>query len=341
LTRREADGETRMRLLCVAGLCVLAMTAARVWAEDATGAGATHIAKWKGDKQAAFLLMFDDSAPSHVKNVVPQLKKRGLVGTFYVNPGKGGWPAFREAWEKEFPAAGMVYANHTMTHKGARDAADLEQEIVQCNEVILRVFPGRNPRLISFGIPGVPQGAWNVTNDELSQVLAKHHLVLRPPFDGHGAMIHAKTADDMMRLADRALAQGSLEYIIYHGVGGDWIVTPLPEFTAFLDKLAAKRDQLWITDPVSAHKYETERSTAAVRTLETGQKQVRVAVTTKADPQLYDLPLTLITPVPAAWKTCTIAQGGGTATVPVSAGLVRYEALPGGDPVTITPAAGK
>ncbi|MCX5683316.1 MAG: hypothetical protein NT049_06490, partial [Planctomycetota bacterium] len=177
--------------------------------------------------------------------------------------------------------------------------------------------------------------------EQLSEILAKQQLVLRPPIEGHGAMIHVKTADDMMRLADRALAAGTVEHVIYHGVGGDWIVTPLAEFTAFLDKLAAKQDQIWITDPISAHKYETERASAEVRVLESGAGAVRLSLACKADPQLYDGPLTLIARVPAAWKQCRIEQGGRKAAAQPAGGEVRFEAIPNGEPITILPEVGK
>src|SRR4051812_10994194 len=89
--------------------------------EKADDIGKARIARWKDDKKAAFLLMFDDSIPSHIKVVYPELQKRGFIGTFFVNPGRGEWQPFRDQWEKELPAAGMVYANHTMTHQGVRD----------------------------------------------------------------------------------------------------------------------------------------------------------------------------------------------------------------------------
>jgi peptidoglycan/xylan/chitin deacetylase (PgdA/CDA1 family) len=328
----------------VSTLCLAAVTvglASSAWAQQAA-AGATRIARWKDDKKAAFLLMFDDSAPSHVKNVVPELVKRGFIGTFYINPGKGEWKVFKDAWEKDIPAAGMEYANHTATHKGARDVANLEEEILQCNEVILRLFPGKSPRLISFGRPGVPKEAWNITPEQLAQTLAKHHLIERPTFDGHGGAIHHKTADDMMRLVDRAIASGGMEYIIYHGVGGDWISVPAAAFTEFLDRLAAKRDQVWVTGHISAHKYETERATAEAKVAEANDSRIRLELTSKADPKFYDFPLTLITQVPAAWKVCEVVQGPGKATVPVAGGTVQYQALPNAEAIVIQPApAGK
>ena len=115
-------------LLAVAALAAWMLSLpGPVRAADAAAPGATRIAQWKDDKKAAFLLMFDDNMPSHVKNVVPELKKRNFTGTFYVNPGKQ--PFWTAVWEKDIPAAGMVLANHTLHHTGAKDLAGLEEEI--------------------------------------------------------------------------------------------------------------------------------------------------------------------------------------------------------------------
>src|SRR5436190_11036009 len=84
--------------------------------------GTTKIAKWKDDKACAFILMFDDSITSHVKNVIPELTKRGFTGTFYINPGAGHYLGSKQVWEKDIPAAGFELANHTLTHKGGKTA---------------------------------------------------------------------------------------------------------------------------------------------------------------------------------------------------------------------------
>jgi peptidoglycan/xylan/chitin deacetylase (PgdA/CDA1 family) len=300
-----------------------------------TDPNVARIARWKDDKKAAFMLEFDDSAPTHVKNVVPELKKRGMVGTFYVNPGK---PYFdKQAWEKDIPAAGMEYGNHTMTHVGAQDANQLEDEIVKCDEAIAKCFPDRKtPRLISFGRPGVKPGAWKITPEELKQVLAKYNLIERPPFYGGG--IHLKTAEDMVRHVDRALDKGTVEHIDFHGVGGDWLSVPMEDFIKLLDKLEKERERLWIADPISVHKYQTERDSAELKVLEAGDKQVRLSMTCKADPKLHDAPLTLIVKVPAGWDKCEVAQGKQKAAVTAADGVVRFPALPGSDEIVIRPA---
>lgn len=296
--------------------------------------GATRIARWQGDRQAAFVLMFDDSCLSHVQHVVPALTARGLTGTFYVNPGSGQWAAKRQAWEKDIPAAGMDYGNHTMTHKGIRGDEEAEREIGGCSEVITKLFPGT--KLISWGQPGgIKPENWTLTKDQLAALLKAKNLIPRPDFGGRGAMAGVNNAAQMMGLVDKAVKTGGMEAVIFHGVGGDWITTPLPVFTEFIDELAKRRDQVWITGHIKAHQYATERDGATVTVDKAGAKGISLTLASTADAALYDQPLTLVTAVPAAWKRCTVTQGATKSTVEVSAGSARFDALPGGGPIVL------
>ena len=70
-------------------LCIALIFSASAWSAD--GPGATRVAKWKDDKQAAFILMFDDSCQSHVKNAIPAYTVHGQfsgpgLGTQWSNP---------------------------------------------------------------------------------------------------------------------------------------------------------------------------------------------------------------------------------------------------------------
>ena len=304
-------------------------------AGDATQAG-TEVLKWKDGKKAVFMLAFDDSCVSHIKNVIPELKKRGLMGTFYINPGNGPFKSQKDKWEKEIPVMGMEYGNHTFTHVGALSVAEFEKELEKCSEVINKCFPDRKqPRLIAFGRPGVPKEKWRITEEEYKKALAKFNLVDRPPF--WGPPIHMKTTAEILKVVDTAITKGEMGHLDFHGVGGDWLVTPMDQFIALLDKLESCRDQLWVTEPVSLHKYTTERKSAEVKTLESGKQQIRIQLTCKADPALYDMPLTLSTKVQPEWKECEVAQMATKVTVPVSEGKVRYGAIPGSAEISIKP----
>jgi len=298
--------------------------------------GTTRIAQWKDDKKSPFMLMFDDGCPSQKANVVPELKKRGMAATFYNFPAAGHYQGNKAFWETVVPAIpGLAYGNHTVNHKGFATVQNAEQEITEANALIMRLFPGKSPRLISYADPGGVKNA--ISGAELDVILAKNNLIRRPDFGGHGGGIAFHTAGDVLAAVDRAIGKGTPEYIICHGVGGDWIVFPLAEFTQLLDGLEARSDSLWIADTISVHKYETERAKAQVQFRNDSPKSIRISLTADVNPALYDQPLTLVTMVPADWKKCRVVQGSSQATVTVENGKVTYDAMPGGVLITLTP----
>ncbi len=294
--------------------------------------GETQILKWKDGKKAAFMLAFDDSAPSQLKNVVPELEKRKIVGNFYLVTGNSLYAVLKRRWEDAAKSPYVAVANHTFTHKGVNNAAELEPALALCNEVLYKLKPeGKQPRLFGFGRPGgVP---WQVTEEEQKTALAKHHLCDRPPF--FGPPIHYKSAEAAVAAVDAAIAKGEMGHLDFHGVGEDWLVTPVEWFTAILDKLESVRDQVWITDVVSWHQYVTERGSAEIKSVKPDKDSVSLELSCKADPMLYDLPLTLSTQVPVDWKKSVVAQGSNSTPVTVRDGKAQYDALPGGGVITL------
>lgn len=325
-----------MRLPLLAAIVSVTLSAS---APAADAVGATKIAHWKDDKACAFILMFDDSASTDVTNVVPELTKRGLPGTFYVNPGSGQWAAKRQAWEKDIPAAGTFeLANHTFTHKGGKNVDEIAIEISKANDAIHAATPALPwPRLVSYGQPGgIKKESWPVTKEELAALLVQNHLIDRPNFGGRGAMIDLKSSAEMLAHADKAIAKGSMECIVFHGVGGDWIVTPLPMFIEVLDGLVTRKEKMWFTGHIPAHQYATERDGATVKPGAATASAIHLQLTCTADPKFYDQALTLMTTVPTGWTDCTIDQGKRHAEATVHDGVVRYDAVPGTDDIVLT-----
>lgn len=311
-----------------------------------TGAGRTRIARWKDDRTAVFLLMFDDSYPSHWQVAAPELIKRDMVATFYINPGKGEFKTFASRWENDLWRQGMVYANHTMTHQGFADLEGAEREIGGCADIIRRIVPGPERRLLSFGKPGLPPGRWNITPEQFTALLQRYDLINRPTFDKHGAVYHWQTAEQMLALADRALAAQGMEYLIIHGVERigpnvkwqDFWALKQDVFLPLLDGLQQRQaeQRLWITDHISQHQYATERDSAEVQVRAVDDGALQVTLSCQADPLLYRLPLTLLTEVPGHWQAARVVQGERDVRVAVAADrIIRYDAVPGGGPIVI------
>jgi hypothetical protein len=310
---------------------LIAMTIVTVL--SAADPGSTTVSRWKDGKDGAFVLIFDDGMPSQLKQAIPEMSKRGIVGTFYLSPGVKWFDA--KAWATGGPAQAMAIANHTNTHAGAKNAAEAEADIAQCAKALEGLRPElANSRLISFARPGGV--AWKVSDTEQAAILARHNLLKRPASDGRFGGIHLKSAAEMIRFVDQAVQQGSLEWVMFHGIGGDWLSTPLADFTALLDALVAQRDRLWITDTVSAQQYEAERKASSVSVLASTAQAIRLRLDCSLDPVLYNAPLTLITRVPAGWSACSVVQGKRSTAVQAVDGVLRYDAVPGPDEIVLT-----
>src|SRR5690606_24826892 len=121
----------------------------------------------------------------------------------------------------------------------------------------------------------------------------------------------------MTAMVDKAIASKDMEYLIAHGVERpgatyqDMWPFKLEIFLPLLDYMKEKSDagELWVTDHISYHQYETERDQAKVDVVEASPRQIRLKLTTGADPELYDYPLTLLTQVPGTWQKVKVTHG--------------------------------
>lgn len=346
---RVASEEQARCMMRLSGLLAVGAGVAMVaGAASALGAtGDTRVAQWRGDKTAAFLLMFDDSWPSHYQMAFPALVSRNMIATFYINPAKGEYATYKGRWENDIWKAGMVYGNHTMTHDGITSAADAEYEVGGATNEIKRIVPGKARRLISWATPGVDASKWTITSAELRALWTKYDLIDRPTFVGHGVVYHLQEPAQMLALADNAIASKGMEYLIFHGVERrapynwgyqDFWAYNYDKFLAVLDGLKTRRDagSLWITDHISYYQYMTERNGATVRMLSKSDSQIALELTSTADPELYDQPLTLVTEVPADWREAKVMQGTVETVLPVSGGKLQFDAVPNAGAITIS-----
>lgn len=311
--------------------------------------GTTRVARWKDDRTAAFLLMFDDGWPGQLFVGIPELQKRGLTATFYMVPEKGEYKVYAAKWAEAIKGGGIIYGDHTLTHRGVKSLEIGHKEFGECARIIRELQPGKPDRLLSFAQPGVGPGEWTITSDEYKMLLKQYNLIDRPPFAGHGAVYHWKTLEEMNALVDKAIATKGMEYLVLHGVEQigaqyqDFWALKQEIFLPLLDGLKAKSDkgELWVTDHISQHQYETQRDAATVKTLKVVPRGIQLELKCSADPKFYDLPLTLVTQVPPAWGTCTISQGEVKSRATAKGGVLIFDAIPNGPPISILPAPGQ
>lgn len=312
--------------------------------------GDSEVARWKDNKTACFLLMFDDSCPSHFQVAIPEMVKRGMIGTFYVNPGNQSFTSNSNQWTSLIPQQGMVYGNHTWSHSNTTTLIGMEDEIRKCSEAIRNIYyPGDSaPRLMSYGQPGVSK--WFDYGQPLKDILAKYNLISRPEFiAGKAPFTGIRTLPELLAVADTAITKKGMGYTIFHGLQRrpsegdpdigiqDFWAFDKEVYRLFLDGLKIRRDSgdLWITDPISYHKYDEEQKSATIDVTTATASLIALNLSTTTGP-LYDLPLTLTTHVPPDWKAAVVVQDTKTTNVPVINGTILYDALPNSGQIKIT-----
>lgn len=311
--------------------------------------GETLTCKWKDDKVAAYSIGGDDSLRSQLYFAIPEMDRRGIHGTWWVNPGRGGSTNFKnqdDAWAecwiacyadwKAAAARGHDFGNHTLHHLGASSYAQAEQEIGQTAQAIWEANPRQRLQLFLRG----GGTTWGISEDTLAEILNKYDCVR-----GRGGGVEDSTwevdpsAGALRGYVDTAIQEGSWHLVGFHGIGPncEWGGPVDGEaFIALLDYLVEKRPLVWSGTHTEVHKYDQERSTAAVHTLEATETLIRLDLVSAKDPRLYDYPLTLQTPLPADWKTVTVTQNGITLPHYIKSGIVQYDAVPGKGDISLT-----
>jgi hypothetical protein len=310
--------------------------------------GETVICKWKGNKTAAFSVGGDDSLRSQLFFAIPEMDRRGICGTWWVNPGRGGSTNYKnqdDAWAqcwiacyadwKAAAARGHDFANHTLHHLGADSYAQAEQEISQAARAIWEANPRQRLQLFLRGGGTI----WKITDEELTEILVKYDCV-----QGRGGGIEDPTwevdpsADTLRGYVDAAIREGSWHLVGFHGIGPDceW-GGPVDgdAFIALLDYLVEKRDQVWSGTHTEVHKYDQERSAAAVIPLEASNERIRLKLACGKDPRLYDSPLTLQTRVPPGWGKVSVTRQGEAVPHIITSEMVQYNVTPGEKEISI------
>ncbi len=318
-------------LLIAALVCGFTISSSAIGDTVAPGLaiGQTRIAKWQGDKQAAFCMIFDDSKVTQADHAVPALIQRDLIGTFFVNPGGSQYHSRRRIWEEICPATGQELANHTMHHIGARNFTEADYEIGECARTIWQARPeGASPLLAFAGGGGT---SWDITRQQWQQLLEKYHCIRRSSW----SMTNADSTK-MISMVTQALDKGSWVSVHFHGIGGQGLSVELPDFLALLDHLVSVREKIWVAGYTAVLKYDKQRDSTAIEVLQASDDSIRLKLSSDLDHVIYDQPLTLITSVPADWKNCTVTQGDNSTVVAVKPdGTVQFDTVPGHGEVTL------
>ena len=120
--------------------------------------------------------------------------------------------------------------------------------------------------------------------------------------------------------------------LVFHGIEGiGWEPKTGAELKEYLGYIKSLGERLWVATFQDATKYMRERMRGRVTASWRGRR-IEVNLRHDLPLDLYDLPLTLKTYVPAGWQSVEVNQGGRTAQLPTARDergrYVLYQAAP-------------
>lgn len=273
-----------------------------------------QVCKWRDNKRAAVALTFDDWSPGHPAIVVPEFKKRGLVGTFNVVTNSiSDWTNMIEA-----AANGNEIANHTKTHPDLTKItlAALDSEIRFPDSVINSRISNQTVRTFAY-----PFGTFNA--DIITYLQSMNYVGARGVWgisnysynfapteqDYYNTRIYALATNTTIEAFGRELHNvvyggGMLTYM-YHSVNSPTIVdnnyeaVSHKEFQYQLDTLQSYANKIWVgtySDIITYHRQARAASITQIQAPHTGTWIIELN-DTLSNNQLYNLPLSIALPM--------------------------------------------
>lgn len=127
--------------------------------------------------------------------------------------------------------------------------------------------------------------------------------------------------------------------LVFHGVENlGWEPKTRPELVEYFSFMKANEKDLWIATFRDVTKYLRERKATKVTT-SVKDDSISINLTSELDPELYSVPLTLKTYIPADWISAQVSQGDQSKTLEIQidekGSFVIYDVKPGGGEVRV------
>ncbi|MBK1835332.1 polysaccharide deacetylase family protein [Roseibacillus ishigakijimensis] len=302
-----------------------------------------RIARFDGNRAAAISYTFDDNIRDQYTLAVPMLDEFGFKGTFFVIAGKtaktpeegarhcdvenvrrfwGGisWPEL-----KEMSGNGHEIANHTWSHPALTklSSREVDEQIGKASEVIASHI-GEPPLTIAF--PG------NSSNPQVREIALKHHVAYRA---FQQSTKGSTTAASLNTWADKLVRDEKWGVLMTHGIEEGYAAMSSREVLhEHLKYVKSHEQDIWVDTFANVSRYEKERENAKLSASgEVGK--LTCTLTSALDPQLYNVPLTLVIEAANA-TTARAMRGDVNLSAVVEDGTILIEATPSSQAIIIT-----
>ncbi|AYL94158.1 polysaccharide deacetylase family protein [Mucilaginibacter celer] len=223
-------------------------------------------------KKAIIVLTYDDGINSQLNIAIPQLDSAHLTGTFFLT---GGMSETSIARWRETAKKGYELANHTLYHpcllttvkaNPANNSAAytpymMLREINQMNTLLYALDGKTGTRTYAYPCTEEEVGGVNYVDTLRKAGLAKYARIgggpdavitdfknldpLRvPSFAVTGNPV---TGEALIAFVKKVQQSGGMGVFMFHGVGGDYLITPADAHRQLLAYLKAHRDEIEVT----------------------------------------------------------------------------------------------
>lgn len=297
-----------------------------------TGNSPVRVAKYKEDKLCAISFTFDDGLREHYTLVTPEMKKRNLVGTFWINGASVNEDEHqlkdttRVSWSnlQEMAALGHEISNHGWSHK--------KLTTIQPEEVKLEIERNDSIILEKIGIPSRTFCyAYNAKNDTVLRMTSENRVGTRTK---QYAVGNRSTTPKLEEWINTLIETREWGVEMIHGItyGYDAFTTADILWQHF-DRVSALQDKIWV-----ATFHEVAAYTKEVEALKLDIKQTSkgwyITPHLSLDKRLFTEPLTLVIDK-ADIKKIKIKQGKRQLPVRQLPNKAMFEFNPYGESIRI------
>lgn len=249
-----------------------------------------EVAEYYGNRKAAVSYTFDDGMEEHYTLLFPQLKKRGIKGTFAINGAfiGGKWKKSKAvSWSqlREMVADGQEISNHAWKHRKLTRLSDEDMRVeVQRNDTLIYDSVGVFPRTFIY--------PYNSKSDKVVEFCSLDRVGTRIEQVSVGSK---RDSTWLRHWVDGLIEKGKWGIGMTHGItnGYDSIGTDPSRFWHHLDYACSLQGQLWIATFHDVSAYKAERENIQL-TIKEKKRKITVKPHLTLDRSLFHHPLTLI-----------------------------------------------
>ena len=292
-----------------------------------------RIAKYKDDKICAISYTFDDGLKEHYSLVFPEMKKRNLKGTFWINGAKVNKDkkhiadTTRVNWDelRRMAAAGHEISNHGWAHRKLTKISytEAKEEIWKNDSIILREIrvPSR-----TFCFP------YNAHNDTVRELASEGRIGIRTKQISVGGKSTPERLDQWVKTLIETSDWGvGMTHGITYGYDAFKSSSILWDHW---DKVSANRDKIWVETFRNVMSYVQERDHIILHTKQVDGNTV-VTPELLLDKKLFTEYLTMVIESGRLINKIKVKQGKKTLPVKQQLGKILFDFNPGGESIVI------